>query len=406
VGILQRYVIGEVTRSFGLALLTMTAIFVLFMVAAQARDVGLSPDDILHLVPYVVPSTLPYTVPVSLLFAATVVYGRLAGDNEIIAVKTAGLSVWRVLYPTLLLAGALSLWLLDASGGWIPRCTHNAKLVLFKDIEDMFYKLLARDRVFNHPKWPFLIKVRDVQASSGTDPHNHMIDATFKHKIKGSNDYDAVIQARRAWLHFDLQTKVVRVFLEHAEVQHFARDADVMLINNRILEIPIPPNSQLGTEKKIQEFSNAEITAELAKNRNLIATVRKREALKDGFAYASGRLESINWLEVNSAFRDHADWIRKCNEFETEWQLRFSMALGSVLFVLLGAPVGILFARRDFLSAFMTCFLPIIGFYYPLMLFGTNLSKEGLLGPIYSLWIGNVLLAVLAGLVLPSVVKH
>ena len=103
-GILQRYVIGEVTRSFGLALLTMTAIFVLFMVAAQARDIGLSPNDIVHLVPYVIPSTLPYTIPVSLLFAATVVYGRLAGDNEIIAIKTAGLSVWRVLLPTLILA--------------------------------------------------------------------------------------------------------------------------------------------------------------------------------------------------------------------------------------------------------------------------------------------------------------
>ena len=42
----------------------------------------------------------------------------------------------------------------------------------------MFYKLLERDREFNHPKWPFLIKVRDVQGSK-------MIDATFKHKVKG-----------------------------------------------------------------------------------------------------------------------------------------------------------------------------------------------------------------------------
>ncbi len=267
-GILQRYVIGEVTRSFGLALLTMTAIFVLFMVAAQARDIGLSPSDIMHLVPYVIPSTLPYTIPVSLLFAATVVYGRLAGDNEIIAIKTAGLSVWRVLVPILVLAGALSVWLLYVSGGWIPRCTHNAKLVLFKDIEDMFYKLLAKEREFNHPKWPFLIKVRDVQGDK-------MIDATFKHKIKGSNDYDAVIQAREATLHFDLDAKVVRVFLKHSELQHFARDADVFLINNDTLEIPIPPDSKMSTEKKIQEFSNAELMAELAKNHKQIETVRK-----------------------------------------------------------------------------------------------------------------------------------
>jgi lipopolysaccharide export system permease protein len=398
-GILRRYVIGEVARSFGLALLTMTAIFVLFMVAAQAKDIGLSPSDIVHLVPYVVPSTLPYTVPVSLLFAATVVYGRLAGDNEIIAIKTAGLSVWKVLTPTLILGTGLSLWLLVISGGWIPQCTHNAKLVLFKDMEDMFYKLLARDREFNHPKWPFLIKVRDVQGSQ-------MIDATFKHKVKGSNEYDAVIQARRAELHFDLKAQVVRVFLEHSEIQHFARDADVVLISGKILEIPIPADSKFNTEKKLQEMSNSELMHDLEKNRKLIQTVRKREAIKAGFAIASGRLQSVNWGDVNSAFRDHADWVSRCNQFETEYQLRMSMAVGSLLFVFLGAPVGILFARRDFLSAFMTCFLPIIGIYYPLMLFGTNLSKEGLFPPYISLWIGNGLLAILAGLVLPSVVKH
>jgi lipopolysaccharide export system permease protein len=398
-GILQRYVMGEVARSFGLALLSMTAIFVLFMVAAQAKDIGLSPEEILHLVPYVIPSTLPYTIPVSLLFAATVVYGRLAGDNEIIAVKTAGLSVWKVLYPTLTLAAALSLWLLHVSGGWIPLCNHNAKLVLFKDVEDMFYKLLARDREFNHPKWPFLIKVRDVQGMK-------MIDATFKHKVKGTNEFDAVIQAREAELHFDLKTKVVRIFLKRSEIQKFDHDADVMLINNDILEIPIPPDSQIRTDEKLQEISNAEIVTELIKNRNLIATVRKRESIKAGFAFASGRVESINWTDVNTAFREQADWTRRCNELETEWHLRISMGIGSLLFVFLGAPVGILFAKRDFLSAFMTCFLPIIGLYYPLMLFGTNLSKEGLLAPYYSLWIGNGLLALLAGLVLPSVVKH
>ena len=57
-----------------------------------------------QLIPFVIPSTLPYTVPVSLLFAVTVVYGRIAGDNEIIAVKTAGLSVMTVIWPTILLA--------------------------------------------------------------------------------------------------------------------------------------------------------------------------------------------------------------------------------------------------------------------------------------------------------------
>jgi lipopolysaccharide export system permease protein len=398
-GILQRYVFGEVLRAFALALLTMTAIFVLFMVAAQARDIGLSPDDIVHLVPYVIPSTFPYTIPVSLLFSATVVYGRLAGDNEIIAVKTAGLSVWTVLWPIISLAGFLSLVLLHVSGRWIPDCTHQAKLVLFRDMEDMFYKLLAKDREFNHRNWPFLIKVRDVQGSK-------MIYPTFLHKIKGENDHDAVIQAKSAVLHFDLPAKLVRVFLEDSEVQHTAQQPDVVLINNDTLEIPIPSDSRFNMDKKLQEYTNADIVQELAKNRRLIATARKSEALKDGFAFATGRFDLINWSEVNQALRNHIDWNRACYALETEWHLRISMAFGSLLFVILGAPVGILFAKRDFLSAFMTCFLPIIGLYYPLMLFGTNMSKEGLFGPIESLWTGNILMAVLAGFVLPSVHKH
>src|SRR5262249_9299310 len=108
VGILKRYVLGEVVRAFTLALLTITCIFVLFMIMAEAAKMGLTPRDIFALVPFVLPGSLPYTIPVSLLFAVTVVYGRLAADNEVIAVKTAGLSAWTVLSPAIFLGVTLS----------------------------------------------------------------------------------------------------------------------------------------------------------------------------------------------------------------------------------------------------------------------------------------------------------
>lgn len=396
---LQRYVVFEVARAFSLALLTMTAIFVLFMVAAQARDIGLSPKDIVELVPFVVPSTLPYTVPVSLLFAVTVVYGRLAGDNEIIAVKTAGLSVMTVLWPTFSLAAALSAALLILSGTWIPSSTHAAKMTLFRDTEDMFYKLLKRDREFNGPGWPFLIKVSDVE-------DRIMINPTFMHRAKGRGDsFDLIIQAKRAVLHFDLEAKQVRVKFDQAEVQHLGRDADVALLDNQLLKIPIPDKTP-NIEPKIQEFTNAELMRELRANRLKLRTERRREAIKAGFEFAMGRFDRVNWWDVKDAFINHGFYRRKCDELETEWWLRLSMACGSLMFVVLGAPVGIMFARRDFLSAFMTCFLPIIMIYYPLMLVGVNMSKEHLLPPSISLWIGNIILAVLAGLVLPPVNRH
>ena len=45
----------------------------------------------------------------------------------------------------------------------------------------MFYKFLKKDREFNNPDWPFLIKVNDVDIET-----KMMIDATFKHRNKAA----------------------------------------------------------------------------------------------------------------------------------------------------------------------------------------------------------------------------
>jgi lipopolysaccharide export system permease protein len=276
-------------------------------------------------------------------------------------------------------------------------------MVLYKDMEETFYKILKKEHEFNSRGWPFLIKVRDVHDKT-------MIDATFKHRVNGTEDFDLVIQAKTAVLHIDLKAKQVKVYLDDAEIQRYRREADVMLINDRILVIPIPKDSKFNVDPKIQEFTNVELMQHLRDERRTLATERYRAALTAGFQFGTGRVERLNWYTVREAFVNHGYRTRNCNELETEWWQRLSMACGSLLFVVLGAPIGIRFARRDFLSAFMTCFLPIITLYYPLMLFGVNMSKEGIgiwiLAPYLSLWIGNVILAILAGLVLPPVIRH
>jgi len=403
VSILQRYVTGEILRAFLLALLTMTSIFVLFMVAAEAmRSHLLGPQDIAQLIPYVIPSTLPYTIPVSLLFAVTVVYGRIAGDNEIIAVKSAGLSVMTVIWPTIFLAAALTGGLWYLSQGWIPQSAHRAKLVIFKDLEETFYKFLKRDREFNNPRWPFLIKVSSVEGRV-------MKDAIFKKRARGKDDrevYTMTILAKRAELHFDLDKKVVRVHLDQAEVQNHSQEEDVALINRRILEIDIPQDNQFSPAMAVQEYTNSQIDKELDQARRMIATDRKKQAMTVGFQFASGRFDEVKWGDVQRSFTDHARFRKQVNELETEKQLRISMSFGSLLFVILGAPVGIVFAKRDFLSAFMSCFLPIITAYYPLMLFGVNMGKEGTMPPFQALWIGNLALALMSVWIYPKILKH
>ncbi len=80
----------------------------------------------------------------------------------------------------------------------------------------------------------------------------------------------------------------------------------------------------------------------------------------------------------------------------TELHMRPALALGCLCFVLVGCPVGIWFSRSDYLSAFITCFLPIVVIYYPLMLCGINLCKLGRLSPWVGLWAHNLLMAAIA----------
>jgi lipopolysaccharide export system permease protein len=397
-GILQRYVLGEVVRAFTLALLTITCIFVLFMIMAEAAKMGLSPRDIFTLVPFVIPGSLPYTIPVSLLFAVTVVFGRLASDNEVIAVKTAGLSAWTVLWPALFLGITLSALLLYMSNGPIPIANNQAKNVVFKNMEDMFYKVLKKEREFNNGRWPFLIKVKDVQG-------NVMYGATFKHRTgdpQHPNTFDMIVQAKQARIRFDTDKGMARVFLDGAEV--IDPREDISLINNTILEIPIPPPPL--QEKRIQEWTTSEMVAEQANFRRLIRMERQRQAIAASLWIGSGRVQRVDWRQVQIAFIDYGYWTQRLNEFETEKQMRIALACGSFFFVLLGAPVGIVFARGDFLSAFITCFVPIIIVYYPLTLLAVNVGKDGLINPTISLWAGNTILGILAGFVLPSIIKH
>jgi lipopolysaccharide export system permease protein len=399
-GILQRYVLGELVRAFTLALLTITCIFVLFMIMAEAAKMGLTPRDIFTLVPYVIPGSLPYTIPVSLLFSVTVVYGRLASDNEVIAVKTAGLSAWNVLWPAIFLGISLSGMLLYMSHGPIPRANNLAKLVIFQNMEDTFYKILKKDREFNNPRWPFLIKVKDVEGKT-------MLGATFKHRAgtpQSPNSFDMIVQARRAVIHFDTDKGMARVFLDGAEV--IDPREDVSLINNTILEIPIPSNQDALKDKRIQERTTSEMVAEQADLRRLIQKERQRQALAASLWIGSGRVQRVDWRQVQIAFMDYGYWTQRLNEFETEKQMRIALACGSFFFVLLGSPVGILFARGDFLSAFITCFVPIILLYYPLTLLAVNVGKDGLINPTVALWAGNTVLGILAGLVMPPIIKH
>jgi lipopolysaccharide export system permease protein len=65
------------------------------------------------------------------------------------------------------------------------------------------------------------------------------------------------------------------------------------------------------------------------------------------------------------------------------------MAVSCLFFVLLGSPFAIVMARKQILTCFLFCFLPILTVYYPITMMTQNLSKIGTLDPSWAVWSAN-----------------
>ena len=119
--IITRYVLAELMKVFLVALAGMTLFFLMFGLVKEAYQEGLGLKQIAMLIPYVLPDALRFSVPATILFGACSVFGRLAGGNEVTAIKASGISPMVLLWPAIAMAFVVSLiavWLNDVAVSW------------------------------------------------------------------------------------------------------------------------------------------------------------------------------------------------------------------------------------------------------------------------------------------------
>lgn len=102
---LHGYILRDLLRTFVLAALALTGLFTMAGALYNIlRYEGLSASDIFYIFPYLLPGAIAVALPVAALFSGTIVYGRFAADNELLACRAAGINVWSLLLAAGLLA--------------------------------------------------------------------------------------------------------------------------------------------------------------------------------------------------------------------------------------------------------------------------------------------------------------
>ncbi len=372
--ILQRMILWELTKVFLMSLVGITGILLMAGIIAEASQQGLGPTQILAAIPLLVPSTLPYTIPATTLFATCVVYGRLAADNEILAIKSAGINVIKVVRPGLLLGLAMSATTMGLYYRIIPYTHYLLRALVFNDAQELLYSVLKKQHEIRYPNFPYQIFVRGVRDKK-------LIEPIFKRKDV-NNQIDWVAHAREAELQVRPTQGQVDVLVKHCVVWG---DNSSGVLEDKPFTVELPKDFGKQTQPRPRDLTWQEIMDRRVELQKEIEKIKVSASQVFVLKHLMGDVDKLPI--ILQSCKDKMNVAQQeIVALDVELQMRPALSLGCLFFILVGCPVGIWFSRSDYLSSFITCFLPIVFVYYPLMLCGTGMAKEGKINMIPLVW--------------------
>ncbi len=390
--LLQRYILFELLKVFSFLLSILTILLVFVGVFREATEKGLGPAQALQILPFVVPILMPFTVPATLLLTVCLVYGRMAGDQEVTAAKAAGINVMSMLWPGLLLGVALSLVSLVLMDQVIPWGQRKIQQIVSEAVEDIFLDMLRTKHIVADPTRGVSVMVMDIEGKT-------LIRPTFRYSREGSDP--VMIQAQQATIGFDMDHREIVIHLDRGQVElgrdrsFSIRDNDIRFPMPKQLADAHPRHLTIREIKKVMEETRAELDAYTA-----------GKDFRAMFALTLGDYEDL----ATDPTLYHQEYEKPkeadLRKLHTEIHSRLALSTSCLFFVLIGGPFAMLQARRQFLTSFIMCFVPILVVYYPLALGMMNLCKTGQADPTWAMWIGNAVLLTAGLHILRKVRRH
>ncbi len=383
---IQRYVLWEILKVFLLCL----GITVLIMTVGGGMNEGLRkglpPSIIVHMLPYFVPEMLRYTIPGCMLFAVCTTFGRMAASNEITAIKSAGINPFELMWPVLTLAYFLSFftfWVYDACASWSRPNVHR---VIVQSLDDTAYGMLRTQRSFSMSG--LSVTVKNVEDRKLINPIIHVAASDSEPEI--------YLTAAVAELRTDPKTGILQLTCFDGRVE-VVGEGSFDFSDDEFIH-------------KIDHLGSVELDQDSATPANLTLSVIPHQIEREKEIIADAEKEiaaaEVAGTEVSSSLeRHHRRHQTRLFRLEAERQRRLANGFGCFCFACIGIPVAIWWRSSDNVSTFFLCFLPILLVYYPLLVTGEKLARDGDWGP-GPVWIANLVLLVLSAILLLRVNRN
>jgi lipopolysaccharide export system permease protein len=326
---------------------------------------GVSPFTVARLVAYILPATFAITVPMSLLVAILMALGRLSSDMELTAIKAGGVSLAELFKPLLALSLLASLGMLSFNEYVLPQANLQQKLLLY-DIVRKRSSVVIQEGTYIRDFQGIVIRVGKKDALT-----DRLEDITLFLLPKPKSPLQ-VVMAR--WGRLVSDPRTLRVFLEmhHGSLQALNADDPLrltqMFFDTNVIDLDIQDSLRQvqGVDRKPGEMSIQEIRGRIAK--------------------------------MPLADPDRFSWAMEMHK-------KIAIPFACLAFALVGCPLGAFTRRGGRLTGFIFALLIIFAYYLSLS-FGETYSEDGRLPPWLGMWLPNLLMVFLGGLLNWAVLKE
>ena len=349
-------------------------------------------------------------VPMAVMVAVLTTFGKLSGDNEITACKANGVNVFSLMFPVLISGALIACGLFVFGNRVLPAANHRLKTLLV-DIHKIRPLATIEPGILTELPGGYTIIAERM------DSHTSELFGIRIHRIEPGEPPQTIVAAR-GHIAQDEAQNLLRIQLYDGEIHEMDSEDPTrynrLLFDRHVINLEHDPDELIRSERAKRgdrELSVAELSQQIAGHRTEINTSEDKIGgllhahlaglldMADGTAALAShaelkdaRTDAIRKAEAET--RSIASAERRVRKLEVEYHKKLSLPLSCIVFVLLGAPLGIRSKRG---GVGIGAGIGIIFFlvYYLFLVGGEQLGDRGIVSPFWAMWSPTILFAIL-----------
>ena len=404
----------------------------LWVYADELIGKGLSPLVIAELMAYASARLVNLALPLAILVASIMGMGALAERNELTAMKSAGMSLFRIFRPLMVIMALLSVGAFVFSNEVWPKANLKFRALLFS-VTKKKPGINLLPGVFYNGIEGFSIRVADKE-NDGT-----LVDVLIHDHREASTGASRIIRAQTGRMDVQGESLVLELrhglsFEEDMEIDarrrervqpHVAGTFERQLMRIDLASLDFSKVDE-GLFKRVHEMMNIRQLNLAMDSLEQLAAQRRRDIVDYGqrlvnlqAVEAGSGMEAAAWMSaltpterrmvydgargmarnatqgVENALEDAEKKIRLRNRNAVEWHRKFFLSTSCFLLFFIGAPLGAIIRKGGLgLPTVFAIFVFLV--YYILSIVGEQMVRSSTLSPVVGMWLSTAVLTPVA----------